>query len=391
MTPRTFVVVSVFLLTWPLSSQAGEIKSSRLDPQLPYQAKKTNPVTYDVDFAVVVTAPSHTKMLKIWLPLPQTDAGQHVQERELTTFPIHLKPRIATESVFGNKFAYFEFQHPEGAQIIRHKFQVKVWELNWDIDPAKVATVSKWPKTFAPYLRTDQSAVINDRLRQFVHNIVPKRRGEAKDLAAVLGWVEKNITYDHSVASLRASSEHALTKRRGHCSDYHGLCAAFGRSLGYPTRVTYGINPFAKNSPSHCKLEVYLPPYGWVSFDVSETQNLIGKIKKEAKLDAQEKKQLTRAAHHRLLRGFRDNTWYLQTRGTDYDLAPPAGKRVPVVRTLYAEADGVALPDPDPADPKKHKFAWMTIHQYVPDKAVTYPFKDWRSLRPGKIKGDISR
>ena len=29
--------------------------------------------------------------------------------------------------------------------------------------------------------------------------------------------------------------------------------------------MTYGINPFPKNSPSHCKLEAYLPPYGWVS------------------------------------------------------------------------------------------------------------------------------
>ena len=44
-----------------------------------------------------------------------------------------------------------------------------------------------------------------------------------------------------------------------------------GRALGYPTRMTYGINPFPKNSPSHCKMEAFLPPYGWVAFDVSDT------------------------------------------------------------------------------------------------------------------------
>ena len=51
-----------------------------------------------------------------------------------------------------------------------------------------------------------------------------------------------------------------------------------------------------------------------------------------------------------------------------------------MVHTLYAEADGVALPEPDPANPQKREFAWMTVHEYKPDRAVTYPFKDWRSL-----------
>src|SRR5207248_9795843 len=105
-----------------------------------------------------------------------------------------------------------------------------------------------------------------------------------RDLAAVMGWVNDHIAHDHAHASLRASSLHALGERRGHCSDYHGLCAAFGRALGYPTRVTYGINPFPKNSPSHCKVEAFLPPYGWVSFDVAESQKLIGLINKAAGL-----------------------------------------------------------------------------------------------------------
>ena len=142
-------------------------------------------------------------------------------------------------------------------------------------------------------------------------------------------------------ASLQASSEQLLNKGMGHCSDYHGFCAAVGRALGYPTRVTYGINPFPKNSPSHCKMEAFLPPYGWVSFDVSETQRLVAEIDKAEALSKDEKVKLVRAAQQRLLSGFRDNTWFLQTRGTDYDLAPPAAQRVNVVRTIYAEADGV--------------------------------------------------
>jgi hypothetical protein len=155
-----------------------------------------------------------------------------------------------------------------------------------------------------------------------------------------------------------------------------------GRAIGYPTRVTYGLNPFPKNSPSHCKLEAFLPPHGGVSFDVSETQRLVQQIRQDGKLAAADKDRLVAAATDRLSRGFRDNTWFCLTRGTDYDLAPQASRRVPVVRTAYIEADGQPLPDPDPADPEKREFAWMTSHKYTPDREVAYPFKDLKSLAP---------
>jgi hypothetical protein len=153
-----------------------------------------------------------------------------------------------------------------------------------------------------------------------------------------------------------------------------------GRALGYPTRITYGIQPFPKNSPSHCKLEAFLPPYGWVSFDVSETQKLVHAIEKDSSLAPAERDRLAKAAIGRLTSGFRDNTFLLLTRGSDYDLAPPASRRVPVVRTAWIEADGKPLADPDPSDPAESAHSWMTVHKYTPDREVTYPFKDVRTL-----------
>lgn len=380
MTPRPLLLTLLAAALAPLAAARATADGPALDPALPYQARKSNPVTYDVDFEVIVTAPAHTKLLKVWLPLPQTDAAQRVEEKDLATFPDPTEPRIATEKVFGNQFAYFEFARPEGAKIIRHRLKITTWELHWDVDPDRVARVERWPAGFAPYLRSDHSVVVDDRFREAAREAVPRPHGEARDLAEAFAWVRHTMRYDHSAASLRASSEHALTTHAGHCSDFHGLCAALGRAMGYPTRVTYGINPFPKNSPSHCKMEAYLPPYGWVSFDVAETYNLVTAIGKDDALDAGKKERLIDAATERLRHGFRDNTWYLQTRGTDYELAPPASRRVPVVRTAYAEADGVPLPDPDPANPNQHTFAWMTAHRYTPDHPVTYPFKDYGSL-----------
>lgn len=366
------------LIASPIAAQ-----DPTLDPSMPYSARRENPVTYKVDFSVVVTPPYHAKKLAVWLPIPQTDAAQEITGSRLSTFPQSVEPRVATESVFGNRFAYFEFASPQGAQIIRHQFQVTICELHWDLDPGRVQNVTTWPSTFDKYRRGDSQAILVDnRFEKLLNEIVPQRGGAYSDLSDVMTWVEQNFAYDHNDASLRANAEHGLLKRRGHCSDYHSFCASMGRVLGVPTRVTYGINTFPKNSPSHCKLEAFLVPYGWVSFDVSETQKLISDIRDSKDLGEAARTELKALAQARLLSGFRDNTWYLQTWGTDYDLVPPANAgRIPVVRTAYIEADGVPLPEPDPAAKGQTAFSWMCVSQFKSDREIVYPFKNWSSLK----------
>src|SRR5262249_54506869 len=200
-----------FLISCLLAPAAEPAKETRLDPDLPYQAKRSNPVTYDVDYSAVVTPPYHTKVLRVWLPIPPSNAGQEVGDSDLSTFPMEVKPRIETEPLYGNRFAYFEFDHPEGAQIIRHRFKVKVWELRWDVDPAKVVAVERWPEGFQRYLRSeDQAVVINDALKQVTGKVVADRGNAARDLSSVMKWVNDTLTYDHVDASLQASALHAL-------------------------------------------------------------------------------------------------------------------------------------------------------------------------------------
>lgn len=353
----------------------------KLDPAQAYSAKLSDPVTYEVDFRVIVTAPQNTKLLKVWVPVPPSDSAQEVSGSKWETFPMSVKPALNTEEVFGNTFAYFEFENPQGAQIITHTFKAKVHELNWGLDGAKVDTVKEWPKSFDPFRRGEQLIKVDEKFIKLAGEIAGGKAGAADQVDAITEWVQKNLTYDHTATSLVASSDHALTKLRGDCSDYHGLCSSLGRALGVPTRVTYGLHLFPKNLPVHCKLEAYLPPYGWVSFDVSETQRLVKRINDEKELSADEKATLTKAAVQRMRQGFRDNTWLLCTKGTDYDLAPKASAKVPLVASIYAEADGKPFPLPDPADPTKKEFSWMTAHKYTADKTVAYPFKEWKTLK----------
>ncbi|MFH1303150.1 MAG: transglutaminase domain-containing protein [Planctomycetota bacterium] len=371
--------VLLFLLL-PLSLSHAQTQTRELlTPDAPYIAQKSDPVTHSIDFSIVVTPPYHCKVLKVWVPVPQTDFAQEIQESQFSTFPNDVKPQINNEPIYGNRFAYFEFHHPQGAQIITHRFKAKVWNLNWQLNQESVEKVNLWPTAFAPYLDPQS---LNDELqfRQVLQNITPDPNGAGSDLVGAMNWIDRNLTYDHINASLRADANHAFQQRRGHCSDYHGLCATMGRALGYPTRVTYGLALFPKNSPSHCKMEAFLPPLGWVSFDLSETQKFIQKIQTSEGLTEQQKAAFVAAARKRMLSGFRENSWLLLTKGTDYELVPKASQPVRVIRTAYAEADGEILPDPDPANLKKREFSWMTSHRYTADKSFKKPFADFSTL-----------
>jgi transglutaminase-like putative cysteine protease len=351
-----------------------------LDPGQPYIAERKNPIRYTAEFKAIVTAPQGTKKLRVWIPIPQSDHGQEVTACKWSTFPQAIVPTFHTENVFGNRFAYFEFDNPQGAQIITHHFNATIWELNWGLKTDDVIDVKSWPDSFRPYQRSERAIVINDKFKTLANELAQKRKNRADKLVSIMDWTHKNLTYDHSTTSLIGSSEHAFTKKRGDCSDYHGLCSSLGRALGVPTRVTYGLHLFPKNSPSHCKLEAFLPPYGWVSFDVSETQKLVRAIEADTELSKERKATLTQKALRRLEQGFRDNCWLIHSKGTDYDVAPKGSGKVPLIATIYGEADGKALPLPDPADKTKREFSWMTAHRYQADKKVDYPFRDFSSL-----------
>ena len=69
----------VILLLWLivlLAVQQGAV-AGELTPKMPLQGVKSDAVTYDIDFAVVVTAPYHTKSYHQWGG-PHDDVASHI-------------------------------------------------------------------------------------------------------------------------------------------------------------------------------------------------------------------------------------------------------------------------------------------------------------------------
>jgi len=169
------VLLPVALTMWTLlfgdTVAMAEKSAQTVSPQQDYTGDRSKPVEYEVDFSVVVTPPYHANVLKVWLPLPQNNAGQEIRDRQISTFPMKVEAEIATESVFGNQFAYFEFHQPKGAQIIRHRFIAKVWEMTWDVSPERIRLPHQWPSSLAAYLRDVDGLAQRDDFRTILEDI----------------------------------------------------------------------------------------------------------------------------------------------------------------------------------------------------------------------------
>lgn len=59
--------VLLFCFLVMTSSSLFAQATAPLDPELAYRATRSNTVTYNVDFSVIVTAPYKTKKLAVWL------------------------------------------------------------------------------------------------------------------------------------------------------------------------------------------------------------------------------------------------------------------------------------------------------------------------------------
>lgn len=331
-------------------------------------AERVNPVTYDIAAQLVFTPPAGTKVAHVWLVKPPDDAGQEVLAFETAPRPTLQSP----DPLYGNHLLYFRLDDPDGAQVISYRLKIRVWELRWHVQPDRVYSLTD--TNMSEWLRSESQIVVNDhRIRELAREVAGDDPNIFNRMRRIFQFVMNTLTYSHAECSLKASALHALTKRVGHCSDYHGFATGLLRSVGIPARVTYGINPLKRRSPSHCKLEVFLPTYGWVTFDLSETDKLLEQIER-SDLPAEAKVRKRDEILRLLFSGFRDNTWYRVSIGTDYPVVPPVAPNPPVIRTAYIVCDDKVLPDPDPANPNRMEFAWQLVWECKSDRPVQSPW-----------------
>ena len=93
----------------------------------------------------------------------------------------------------------------------------------------KVERVEKWPATFDKFQRAERGILIDDRVKRLADDLAGTS-GPAGDLAAIMDWVQANLTYDHSATSLVATAHVMGTRVATRSSALRAETGSPGRS-----------------------------------------------------------------------------------------------------------------------------------------------------------------
>ena len=200
---------------------------------------------------------------RMWIPLPETDAFQNVELKEVQS---PKKYRILEESQYGNKALYFELGPEDGGKNVDIRYRVRRSEkaayADYRPDPEK-------------YLKSDRLVPLNAEFKRIAAETVAGKKGDLVRARALYDHVIDQMRYmKHGTGWGKGDAVYACNIRTGNCTDFHAYFIALARSVGIPARFGIGAAiPSERDDGGidgyHCWVEFYAEGKWW-PVDISE-------------------------------------------------------------------------------------------------------------------------
>jgi len=237
-------------------------------PQVPARAFE---FTY---VASVPALPEGSQKLRLWIPVPESDAHQDITSLRIdspVTYELHRDP------VYRNLYAYLEVDPKEVATPFEVK--LRLWVIRRENKVALKAGNGGGGASAAEL----QRALEPDRLVPTDGLIAQLAAQETRGLTdplekarAVYRYVVSTMKYDKSGQGWgRGDAIYACNIRKGNCTDFHALFIGMMRASGVPARFEIGF-PLPADKPAgeiggyHCWAQFYVEGMGWIPVDASE-------------------------------------------------------------------------------------------------------------------------
>lgn len=255
---------------------------------VPSRASAPTELTFAVHHeAIIHELPAGAKQVRIWLVVPRNDPDQSVGEIRLSGPG---DGRVRHGGSYGNRYAYFEVDHPASEIRVSADFTVKRRPAHVHVDPRDVQPLDDADRArLSDELRGNRYVPVNEKYAQLARDIVGDATNPVEQAQRLYNWELVNVEYwvkdpAHLKASPNGESDYCLASRTGNCSDFHSLFASLARSLGIPVRMSYGSLFQGENTPVpkkasldgkdtdgsyHCWVHFYAKGIGWVPLDVA--------------------------------------------------------------------------------------------------------------------------
>lgn len=287
--------------------------------------------------ARVPKAPSGTKVLRLWAPLPRDEEGvQRISDLRIEA------PDGARETVsadFGNRFLFAEVSNP-GDEVT----------LRWSATVVRTLDQGQGKgEVNERYLAPDRLVPLGDEAREAVVRLRLEEDGlEEREIAQrIYDDVLAGMVYDKSEPGWgEGDFLRSLTVCKGNCTDFHARFIGVGRAAGLPVRFSMGI-PMDPSKTSynsyHCWAHWFDTASGtWRPVDISEADKIADRDPAGAA------RFFGQIDPHRIT----------LTYGRDLNLEPrQAGPPLNFMVFPYAEADGVQVP----MDKSMWTFSWVDL------------------------------
>jgi len=236
---------------------------------------RTFAFTYEVHVPAVKDAQGR---LLLWLPLPQQDAYQKIQDLQIESAVAHGQGK---DSEYSNTYVLFQPTHAQldagydaTVRFVATRYEHKV-EL--DSAPARLAAMNASASPdLRRYLEPDKLVPLNGLISNLAQKQTAGLDSPLAKARHIYDYVIANMRYDKSGEGWgRGDAIWACTSKRGNCTDFHSLLIGMMRSSGIPARFEIGFPlPEGKSEGEipgyHCWAEFYLTGEGWVPVDASE-------------------------------------------------------------------------------------------------------------------------
>ena len=223
--------------------------------------------TFELTYkATVRDIPEGTKILDLWLPLPQTDRNQTVHR---ITIDAPNRVTIGREPRFGNQSLNVRVDRPTAPVTVTLTVEATRRESTGSDEVLS-------NEARAEYLKPEPLVPLDGPVRSLALEAIRGLDTDAEKAKAIYEKVVGMMKYDKSGTGWgRGDALFACDAKRGNCTDFHALVIGMARSVDIPARFAIGLPlPHERGTGDipgyHCWAELYVRGCGWVPVDASE-------------------------------------------------------------------------------------------------------------------------
>lgn len=278
------------------------------------------------------------KVVKVWLPVPQTMRYQTIEKVDFKADTAS-KAEITTDEL-GNKMLYIEWD--ANAEPADRKATLSFHAIRNEIlAPAKVREEGVVPENIEQYLQGSKMVAIDDgNVKATAEEITKGAETNYDKARAIYDWIYENMERDNEVKGCgQGDICTLLDTKAGKCTDINSVFVGLCRACGIPAREVFGIrmNDADITGNQHCWCAFYLPGTGWYSADPADVLKAV----LNDKLDKTSDEALAKKEYYW---GNCDEKRVQLSEGRDLTLAPAQdGDKLNMFGYPYAEVDGKAV------------------------------------------------